>query len=77
MGIISAHELGVNVPEIPNRRERRRRFKKAGGFKHQGGWQHVNRAANMQRENAIKKATDLANKKLNAQEKSDEKTTKN
>lgn len=71
MSIISAHELGVNVPEIPNRRERRARAKKAGLFKHPGGWNHVNQAAKMQRDNAIKKAVDLANKKMNAKKKAE------
>lgn len=73
MGIISASELGVNVPEIPNRKERRRRAKKAGIFKpkYKGAWQHVNRQANMQREEAIHKMVDLANKKQNM-EKSNE-----
>lgn len=71
MSIISAHELGVNIPEIPSRKERRRRAKKAGLFKHKGGWKHVNEAAKMQREQAILKATDLANKKLNAQKKAE------
>lgn len=71
MSIISAHELGVNVPEIPNRRERRARAKKAKLFRHPGGWKHVNEAAKMQREQAIHKAVDLANKKMNAKKKAE------
>jgi len=66
MSIVSAHQLGVNIPEIPNRKERRKRAKKAGLFKHPGGWNHVNQSAKMQRDNAIMKAVDLANKKNNA-----------
>ena len=76
MGIISASELGVNVPEIPNRKERRKRAKKAGLFKapmkKRNAWHQVNHAANMQRDQAIHKMIDLANKKQNAQEKSGE-----
>ena len=70
MGIISSHELGVRIPEIPNRKERRRRAKAAGVFKHPGGFQHVNNAAKMQRDNAIMKAVDLMNKKENMEKKS-------
>lgn len=70
MGIISSHELGVNIPEIPNRRERRRRAKAAGLFKHPGGFKHVNEAAKMQRDNAINKAVDLMHKKQNMEKKS-------
>lgn len=62
---ISAHKLGVNVPHIPSRAERRKRAKSAGVFKHKGGWKHVNDQAYMQRDNAINKAVDLANKKRN------------
>lgn len=69
MSIISAHELGVNVPEIPNRKERRRRAKAAKIFRHPGAWQKVNEAANMQRDQAIHKAVDLANKKMNMEKK--------
>lgn len=74
MGIISASELGVNIPEIPNRKERRKRAKKAGLFKpkYKGAWGHVNRQANMQREAAIHKMIDLHNKKENAKEKSND-----
>lgn len=70
MGIISSSKLGVNVPDIPNRKERRKRAKKAGLFKPQyrGGWAHVNKAANMQREQAIHKMVDLANKKGNMEQ---------
>lgn len=63
--VLSAHKLGVNIPHIPSRAERRKRAKKAGVFKHKGGWRHVNNQANMQRDAAIKKAVDLSNKRKN------------
>jgi len=66
MSIIGKHDVGVEVPYIPSRAERRARAKKAGVFKHKGGWKHVNDAAYMQRNNAIQKAVDLQHKKQNA-----------
>lgn len=55
----------MQVPEIPSRAERRRRFKSAGGFKHKGGWQHVNKMANMQREIAIEHNANIAMQRQN------------
>lgn len=71
MSIIGDHQVGAPIPHIPTRRERRARAKQAGVFKHKGGWQHVNAVANMQREEAIKKAVDLQNKRNNAPKLSD------
>ena len=71
MSIVGNHDVGVNIPHIPSRAERRKKAKTAGVFKHKGGWQHVNAVANMQRDNAIKQAIDLQNKRSNAPKLSD------
>lgn len=62
--VIRPEDYGVKIPEIPNRKERRRRAKSAGIFKYPGGFKRVNDAANMQRTQAIHRAVDLANKKV-------------
>lgn len=67
MGITSSHGIGNEIPHIPNRRDRRKRFKQAGGFKHKGGWQHVNNQAYQQRDQAIQKMVHRANQKYNMQ----------
>lgn len=66
MSIIGKADVGQPIPYIPSRAERRARAKKAGVFKHPGGWKHVNEAAYMQRNNAIQKAMDLQNKREHA-----------
>lgn len=71
MSIIGNHNVGTPIPYIPSRAERRRRAKTAGVFKHKGGWKHVNDAANMQRDNAIRQAIDLQNKRANAPKQSE------
>lgn len=65
MGITSSHDIGNEIPHIPNRRDRRKRFKQAGGFKHKGGWKHVNDMAYTQRNQAVMKLVRRTRQKHN------------
>lgn len=76
MGLLSSSKIGNEIPHIPNRKERRRRAKQAGLFKHKGGWQHVNNAAHQQRDEAIHKLVHRANQKHNLKKGSEEDATK-
>lgn len=60
------------IPNIPNRGERRRLAKKRGIFKHSGGWRKVNDMAYGQRNQAIHKAINIQVKKQNMQRKDGE-----
>jgi hypothetical protein len=77
MGIVSSHGVGNPIPHIPNRKERSKRAKEAGLFKHKGAWQHVNQAAYEQRDQAINKRVHREIQKMNAEAKEQGDATKN